>query len=188
MGTVKDAKSQMAAEFVNVVLQTTDSVFLTGVSTDDKGYFALDKISKGDYLLIFSAVGYDNNVIELDKLYSSLDLGNIYLESALVNLDDVTVTASSIVNKADRKIVFPTENQLKVSTNGVNLLQSMMLPRIEVDPMKHTVSLTGQGNLQLRINGAEATNSDLVALQPQDIVRIEYIENPGYVMVMRRLF
>ena len=178
-GTAKDASDKAAVEFVNVVLRTTDSLLVTGISTDDKGAFTLEKIQKGDYLLILSAVGYDDNIIELDKLHASVDLGDIYMEPASVDLGDVTVTASSIVNKADRKIVFPTENQLKVSTNGVNLLRSMMLPRIEVDPMTNAVSLTGQGELQLRINGVEATNSDLIALQPQDIVRIEYIENPG---------
>lgn len=178
-GTAKDASNKAAVEFVNVVLRTTDSLLVTGISTDDKGAFTLEKIQKGDYLLILSAVGYDDNIIELDKLHASVDLGDIYMEPASVDLGDVTVTASSIVNKADRKIVFPTENQLKVSTNGVNLLRSMMLPRIEVDPMTNAVSLTGQGELQLRINGVEATNSDLIALQPQDIVRIEYIENPG---------
>mgnify|MGYP001776507497 CR=1 FL=1 len=178
-GTAKDASDKAAVEFVNVVLRTTDSLLVTGISTDDKGAFTLERITEGDYLLILSAVGYDDNVIELDKLHASVDLGDIYMEPASVDLGDVTVTASSIVNKADRKIVFPTENQLKVSTNGVNLLRSMMLPRIEVDPMTNAVSLTGQGELQLRINGVEATNSDLIALQPQDIVRIEYIENPG---------
>lgn len=178
-GTVKDADSQVVLEFVNVVLQTKDSVFVTGVSTDEKGRFILENVSAGDYLLILSSVGYKNNVIELDKLQTSIDLGDVYMESALVDLKDVTVTASSIINKADRKIIFPTENQLKGSTNGVNLLQSMMLPRIEVDPMGNTISLTGKGHLQLRINGAEVTNRDLIALQPQDIIRIEYIENPG---------
>lgn len=178
-GTAKDASDKAAVEFVNVVLRTTDSLLVTGISTDDKGAFTLERITEGDYLLILSAVGYDDNVIELDKLHASVDLGDIYMEPASVDLGDVTVTASSIVNKADRKIVFPTENQLKVSTNGVNLLRSMMLPRVEVDPMTNAVSLTGQGELQLRINGVEATNSDLIALQPQDIVRIEYIENPG---------
>lgn len=178
-GTTKDASDKAAVAFVNVVLRTTDSLLVTGISTDDKGAFTLEKIQKGDYLLILSAVGYDDSVIELDKLYASVDLGDIYMEPASVDLSDVTVTASSIVNRADRKIIFPTENQLKVSTNGVNLLRSMMLPRVEVNPMTNAVSLTGQGELQLRINGVEATNTDLIALQPQDIVRIEYIENPG---------
>ena len=166
-------------EFANVVLQTEDSTFVMGVSADDKGSFLLEKVNKGNYHLVLSAVGYESNIIDLEGLSSSINLGRLILHPVSIDLNDVTVTASSIINKADRKIIFLTENQLKGSTNGVNLLQSMMLPRIEVDPMGNKISLTGKGLLQLRINGVEVTNRDLMALQPQDIVRIEYLENPG---------
>ncbi|WP_085536247.1 TonB-dependent receptor [Massilibacteroides vaginae] len=168
-----------AAEFANVVLQTKDSIFVTGTTADLKGSFSLEKIAKGNYLLVLSSIGYENNIIDLEGLSASVDLGELNLRSATIDLGNVTVTASSIANKSDRKILFPTERQLKTSTNGVALLQSMMLPRIQIDPMKNTISLVGQGNIQLRINGVEVTNSDLVALQPHDIVRVEYIESPG---------
>lgn len=178
-GTAKDASDKAAVEFVNVVLRTTDSLLVTGISTDDKGAFTLERITEGDYLLILSAVGYDDNVIELDKLHASVDLGDIYMEPVSVDLGDVTVTASNIVNKADRKIVFPNQQQLSASTNGINLLNTLQLPRINVNLMDNTVSLTTKESLQLRVNGVKVTEQELMAIQPQDIIRIEYIENPG---------
>lgn len=178
-GTVKDADSQMVVEFVNVVLQTKDSVFVTGVSTDEKGRFTLEKVSPGDYLLILSAVGYTNHVTELDKLHASVDLGDLYMEPALVDLGDVTVTASNVVNQSDRKLIFPSQQQLAASTNGVNLLNTLQLPRIHVDLMDNKVSLTTKESLQLRVNGVKVTEQELMAIQPQDVIRIEYIENPG---------
>ena len=42
-GTVKDATSKKAAEYVNVVLQTADSVFVGGTTTNGKGDFLLNK-------------------------------------------------------------------------------------------------------------------------------------------------
>ena len=50
-GTVKDATSKKAAEYVNVVLQTADSVFVGGTITNSKGDFLLNKVYAGDYLL-----------------------------------------------------------------------------------------------------------------------------------------
>ena len=44
-GTVKDATSKKAAEYVNVVLQTADSVFVGGTTTNGKGDFLLNKAS-----------------------------------------------------------------------------------------------------------------------------------------------
>ena len=38
-GTIRNATDNEATEFVNVVLQTTDSVFVNGVSTNNNGSF-----------------------------------------------------------------------------------------------------------------------------------------------------
>ena len=46
-GTVKDATSKKAAEYVNVVLQTADSVFVGGTTTNGKGDFLLNKVYAG---------------------------------------------------------------------------------------------------------------------------------------------
>ncbi|MDR0833611.1 MAG: outer membrane beta-barrel family protein [Candidatus Symbiothrix sp.] len=95
------------------------------------------------------------------------------------DLGEVTVTASAMTNRIDRKLVFPTERQRRISTNGVDLLQQLMLPKVQVNPLLHTVSLPGGGELQLRINGVKAEVQDIVALQPADIIRIEFHDNPG---------
>ena len=43
-GTVRNATDNEATEFVNVVLQTTDSVFVNGVSTNNHGSFIFNKV------------------------------------------------------------------------------------------------------------------------------------------------
>ncbi|MDR0430552.1 MAG: TonB-dependent receptor family protein [Tannerellaceae bacterium] len=177
-GTV-NMQDGTVAELANVVLQTVDSAFVAGTTTDLEGNFRLSQIQAGDYRIIISSVGYRNSVTELMGIVRSLDLGTLILQEDSELLGEVTVTASSIVNQSDRKIIFPTEQQVKSSTNAIGLLQNMMLARIEVNQLTNTVEMMGQGNLQLRVNGVEVTNGDLMALQPQDIIRIEYIENPG---------
>lgn len=178
-GKVMDGSTNTPAEFANVVLQTIDSAFITGASTDMKGHFQLEKIQEGNYRLIISAIGYTNLITDLNGLSKSIDLDNLVLNEATEVLEEVTVTASNIVNQADRKIVFPNQKQLAASTNGVNLLQSMMLPRLHVDPIAKTIGISGGGEVQLCINGAKVSSQDIVALQPADIIRIEYLENPG---------
>ena len=43
-GLVKDGRNKEPLEFANVVLQTMDSVFVLGTTTDGKGSFVLDKV------------------------------------------------------------------------------------------------------------------------------------------------
>lgn len=172
-------EDEHAAEFANVVLQKQDSTFVLGTTTDLKGNFLLDKIISGDYRLIVSMIGYEDNVTELKGLYKSLDLGKLVMREEVESLSEVTVTAANVINKSDRKLIFPNQKQLAASTNGINLLNTLQLPRLNVNLMDNTVSLTTKESLQLRVNGVKVTEQELMAIQPQDIIRIEYIENPG---------
>lgn len=160
---VTDGSTDASVEFANVVLQTLDSTFVTGVSTDTKGRFQLEKIETGSYRLIISAIGYTDNITDLNGLSKSVDLGKLTLNEAAEQLDEVTVTAANIVNRADRKIVFPNKQQLAASTNGVNLLQALMLPRIQVNPMTRDISVSGGGSVQLCLNGAKVDAKDISA-------------------------
>lgn len=178
-GAVRNAVDSEAIEFVNVVLQTIDSVFVTGVSTDSKGNFSFNKVDAGDYRLVLSSVGYTTQYITLDGMKRNTNLGDIFLEDAAVALQGVTISGSSQISRSDRKLVFPSERQMKVSTNGVNLLQEMMLPRILVNPVNNEIGISGGGELQLRINGVKADINEIKALRPADIIRIEYHDNPG---------
>ena len=121
-GTVKDATSKKAAEYVNVVLQTADSVFVGGTTTNGKGDFLLNKVYAGNYLLALSCVGYRTQFIVLDGIKQNINLGEILLEDDAVAMEGVTVSASGQISHSDRKLIFPSERQMKVSTNGVNLL------------------------------------------------------------------
>ena len=55
-GMVRDARNKEILEFANVVLQTMDSSFVAGTTTDMKGHFLLNKIKKGSYILSVSSL------------------------------------------------------------------------------------------------------------------------------------
>ncbi|WP_085536249.1 TonB-dependent receptor [Massilibacteroides vaginae] len=176
-GLVK-LEDDTAVEFANVVLRTIDSVFVTGASTDLKGQFLLTNVTPGDYKLIISSIGYQD-ITELIGVTETIDLGVLTMREGTEVLNEITITAQNIVNKSDRKLIFPNQKQMEASTNGVNLLQTLQLPRLNVDVMNNTVSLSTKEPIQLRINGVKVSEQELMALQPQDVLRIEYIENPG---------
>ncbi|MDR2139751.1 MAG: TonB-dependent receptor [Tannerella sp.] len=178
-GVVREAKTNEVLAFVNVVLQTPDSVFVTGTVSDDSGRFAIPNLKPGDYRLALSFMGYKTLYIEVAGLSRNLALPNILMEEEAVGLDAVTVTASASTSRIDRKLIFPTERQISASSNGLDLLQQLMLPRLQVNPVMHSISVLGGGEVQLRINGVKAGVNDIVALLPTDIIRVEFHDNPG---------
>lgn len=178
-GMVRNGRDKVPLEFANVVLQTADSVFITGTTTDGKGRFMLDKVKAGDYLLAVSSLGYETQYIALDGFNKSIDLKEILMEDAAVSLDGVTVSASNTNSRFDRKLIFPSDRQVKASTNGMDLLQQLMLPKITVNPMSNEIKVPGNGEVQLRINGVKVELDEIKALLPTDIIRIEFHDNPG---------
>ena len=178
-GMVRNGRDKVPLEFANVVLQTAASVFITGTTTDGKGRFMLDKVKAGDYLLAVSSLGYETQYIALDGFNKSIDLKEILMEDAAVSLDGVTVSASNTSSRSDRKLIFPSDRQVKASTNGMDLLQQLMLPKITVNPMSNEIKVPGNGEVQLRINGVKVELDEIKALLPTDIIRIEFHDNPG---------
>jgi len=178
-GRVLQANDRTAVEFANVVLQTMDSVFVTGTTTGLKGDFVFKNVPAGDYRLIISMIGYETQTVELEGEARNIDLKDVLLEDTSVSLGEVSVTASATTSKSDRKLVYLSERQINASTNGVDLLQQLMLPRLQVNPVQNQVSLIGGGEIQYRINGVKVEIQDIIALRPADIIRIEYHDNPG---------
>lgn len=178
-GRVLHAGNREAVEFANIVLQTPDSVFIAGTVTGPKGDFALNKVESGDYRLVISSMGYKTEYIDINGYTKNLQLDEILLEDESVDLEGVTVTASATTNRSDRKIIFLSENQVKASTNGVDLLQQLMLPKLQINPLFNEVKLPGGGEIQYRINGAKVEIQDITALKPAEIIRIEFHDNPG---------
>lgn len=95
-----------------------------------------------------------------------------------IALQEVTVKARTVVHKLDRTIFLPTRDARRNTYNPFDLLFNMAMPHVLVDPLSKSVSANG-GEVQLRINGIKATPTEVAALLPKDIVRVELIENPG---------
>lgn len=178
-GCIFDAKDQQPMEFANIVLQTVDSAFLSGTTSDMKGDFLIAQVEPGDYRVAVSSMGYITQYIEINNLKSSINLGTVKMDDAAVSLDGVTVNGSNMSSRSDRKLVVPTAKQKEVSNNGVMLLQQLMLPKIRINQLDNTISVPGNGEVQLRINGVKVEIQEITALLPEDIIRIEYHDNPG---------
>ncbi|SHF85738.1 TonB-dependent receptor [Dysgonomonas macrotermitis] len=177
-GRVVDKVAAQPIEYANVSLMKQDSTVITGIYSDADGLFTFNNPS-GDYLVSVTYMGYQTCYTPVKNNSGNQDLGNISIEPSSVMLQDVTVTAQSVINKADRKLITPSAEQVKASTNGFDLLRKLQLARIEVNPLTNAVTSVGDGEVQLRVNGVKVTNAEIQALRPDEIIRIEFHDDPG---------
>lgn len=178
-GKVIDENTNQSVEYANVSLMNTDSTFVTGVATDSNGAFAVKEVKDGNYILCVSCIGYTNSYLSIRNLKTNLQLGEVALSADGVLLEGVTITASPVVKRTDRQIILPTEVQTKAASNGLTLLRNLQLSRIIVNPIDNSIQVPGGESVQLRINGVEVSQAEITAIRPADVLRIEYIDNPG---------
>ena len=98
----------------------------------------------------------------------------------IVTLDEVTVKAAKVVNKADGMIIYPTDAQKQASSNGYSFLEKLTLANLRIDNIRHSITaIDNRGGVQIRINGIVVGKSEMLALNPKDIAKIDFINNPG---------
>ena len=175
-GVIKDAADKSALIGVNVSLKQGDQQ-VSGTVTDAHGRFSLET-ETGEFVLECSYIGYEPIGMSL-TVNGNINLGTIEMNEASTELSEVVVEGDAVIQKVDRQILLPNKEQLGASSDGMSLLQNLQIPRIVVNPADNTVKTLANQEVQLRINGIEASSSEVMAINPKDVIRIEYHDQPG---------
>ena len=175
-GRIKDANDKSAIIGATVLLMQ-DTVQITGTTTDNSGKFTLNA-ENGDYILELSYIGYETIRMAL-TLNDNTHIGDILMQEGATELGEVVVESQAIIQKVDRQILLPSKEQTQASSDGVSLLQNLQIPRIVISPIDNSVKTLSDESVQLRINGIEASTADVKAINPKDIIRVEYHDQPG---------
>ncbi|HEX7467751.1 MAG TPA: carboxypeptidase-like regulatory domain-containing protein, partial [Methanobacterium sp.] len=138
-GIIVEKISNKPLEFANVILRTnSDSSKFQGTVTGKNGEFSFDKISFGDYKVIYSFIGFDKvetPVFILNLKHNKVNLGKLYISESTASLGEVSVSAqrSTFVNSIDRK-TFNVGQDLMSKTGSVSdLLQNVPSVQVDID-------------------------------------------------------
>lgn len=165
----------LPVEFANIqLLNPKDSSFLCGGVSNANGDFVIPCQQK-QALMKVSFVGYKT----ICKLIPIARIGNVKMQANSYLLKGVTVEAAKVVEKVDRQIIFPTKEQVKTASNGYDLLDNLSLPTIIVNRAERKVLSLKGGDVQIRINDVKASMQDVLALQPDEVTKVEFINVPG---------
>ncbi len=175
-GRIKDANDKSAIIGATVLLMQ-DTVQIAGTTTDNSGKFTIDA-GNGDYILELSYIGYETIRMAL-TINDNTHIGDILMQESATELGEVVVESQAIIQKVDRQILLPSKEQTQASSDGVSLLQNLQIPRIVISPIDNSVKTLSDESVQLRINGIEASTADVKAINPKDIIRVEYHDQPG---------
>lgn len=182
-GLIKEATGKTSLPFVSVTLKTRDSAFVAGTITGDDGRFSLPDISSGNYLLIFSYIGYQPKIepITVGQLSTFQDMGNITLTQDARSLNAVTVAGKQEDIRMDKKTFSVAAN---ISQAGGSVLEAMKnLPGVTAQDGR--VQLRGSDKVMILIDGKQTAltgfggQTSLDNIPASAIEKIEIINNPS---------
>lgn len=176
-GTVVNESDSVPIAYASLKIFGSDSVQYSNHLANSDGKFEI-KIPLKNYTLVVSSIGFFANKVYVANSGRQIDLGVIRLKENTKELNEVTVYGTSIIEDVTKTIAYPTAQQLKASTNGIDLLQSMQLPGLFVDPVSQSISVMGTSGVKYRINGVNASLQQIIALKAEQVKRIEYSSLP----------
>lgn len=164
----------------SVQLLVADSSVMSKTMTDLKGKFEIKYSTTSSasplYLVKVSFIGHKNFYTSIrGELFSNLDLGSIFLPSNN-SLSEVVVNADQTIYKVDRSIIIPGKIEIKASSNSIELLSNMNLPGLTADVINQKATINGLG-VVYEINGRQQSREQFLAINPQDILRVEYYDS-----------
>ena len=121
-------------------------------------------------LFVIPCLGQEKDTVNVEKEIAPID--------TTLHLNDVVIKAARVIHKVDRDIILPNAKIKENSSNGYDLLRKLHLPNLKVNEAQQSIS-SYLGGVQVRINDIKATVQDILALQPNEVTRIEYIDDPG---------
>ena len=182
-GKVLDATLKEPLPYVNIIIKNTSGKILTGGITLDDGTFEIKKIIEGNIIVSVQYIGYKtyNKEVNIGKGNYKVNLGNIFLEEKVEDLDEITVIAevSTIQQKVDRKIINIGKDLAALGTAS-ELMTAV--PSVSVDAQTGDISLRGNQNVRVMVDGKYSnipTAQLLQQIPSTSIKQIELITNPS---------
>ncbi|MFN5983881.1 MAG: TonB-dependent receptor domain-containing protein [Fluviicola sp.] len=187
-GTVLDSLSKAPIEYAMVrIFSEKDSSLISGIYTDDKGFFVLEEVPIGSFYMKISLFSYRDKTIsgiQLSAQKNIRKLGNIALvvDGQVIEPVVVQQDKSALLIGLDKKVYNVGNDISVVGGSATDVLNNV--PSIEVD-QEGSISLRGDGNVLVLIDGKPSSlvgasgKSILDGIPSSSIERIEIVTNPS---------
>ncbi|WP_435262700.1 TonB-dependent receptor domain-containing protein [Tenacibaculum sp. nBUS_03] len=169
--------------YATVVLKNIKKEIIEGTVTKENGGFTFTKLNEQNYFLEIQYIGFvsSEKLITISKNKKNIDLGKIMLNEDSKALEEVVVKgeASEVSLKLGKKVFRVGKDITSQGGMATDVLNNV--PSVNVSP-NGTVSLRGNSNVQILIDGRRSGLTQAQALEQlsADIIeKIEVITNPS---------
>ena len=182
-GVIMDKEFKEPIPYATVSVKDSTGQIIEGTVSAVDGSFSLEKLPEGSYIFQIQFMGYKTFTKEVvvSEKKKSFDLGTIFLEAEVAQLDDVEVVAerSTIEQRIDRKIINVGKDLTTMGATAADIMNN--IPSVSVD-QDGNIALRGNTNVRVLLDG-KPTNMDaatlLKTIPSSSIKKVELITNPS---------
>ena len=183
-GTILDGTLNEPLPYVNIVVRNLNGGIITGGITKENGTFYMEDIPEGKSKVSIEYLGYKtvSREITIDKKNNRIDFGEVKIFEEATSLGEVEITAevTTIQQKVDRKVITVGKDLTTSGPTASDIMNN--LPSVSVDQQTGAVSLRGNQNVRVMVDG-KLSNIPAAQLLKQipstSIKSIELITNPS---------
>jgi len=169
--------------YASVILKDSNQKLVEGTVTDENGGFTFTKVAVGSYNLEVQYIGFVSNIrsVSISKLTRKVNLSSIQLKEDGTTLDEVVIQGetSEVTLKLGKKVFNVGKDLSSQNGSATDVLGNV--PSVNVSPTG-VVSLRGNSNVQIMINGRRSALTQSQALEQisADLIKsVEVITNPS---------
>jgi len=184
-GVVIDSASGEKIEYATIALfRVSDSTMVSGAITNQQGEFEIGKVAQGSYYVKIQFMGFNTTItkeLAINETRSTINIGTVPLipKTNLLKVTEIIAEQRMVEYKIDKKIINANNQIASSGGTAVDLLRNT--PSVTVD-VEENVSLRGNMNYQVLINGRPSTIQGADALKQipaSNIDHIEVVTNPS---------
>lgn len=175
-GQIKDDATKENISFCKIVALNMQDSVIAGAYSDDAGFFKIPVLPNA-YKLIVNAYGFQSDTLQLGIVRQDLFVGVIKLKTEVLEVGEVTVEASSRVEKLDRDVQVITDDLKKGATAAKDVLNK--ITGITFDQYTGTLKVDADANIMILVNGVEKNQEYVQNLDPDRLLKVETIRDPG---------
>lgn len=183
IGKIIDKQSNEPLPYVNVVVKEENKIVNGGITTD-KGNFVINNLELKSYKVEIQFIGYKTILkkVSLTAGNKTVNLKTILLDEDATQLSEVDIVKerSTIEQKIDRKVINVGKDLISSGATASEIMNN--IPSVSIDPQTNAISLRGNSNVRVLIDGKPTNISAAQLLQQipsSSIKQIELITNPS---------
>ena len=184
-GVLEEEGNNTKLMFANVgMLNSKDSTFVRGASSDEKGKFVITGVPSGEYYLRVSSIGYQGAFLLVKVPEGNIDLGVIKVAKGATMLETLVIKEKKPMYAADGEKTMYNVSEDPSIQSGTTADALQNAPGVEVD-IEGNVTLRGVSSVEIWINdkpsrlNEENLKTYIQQLPANALDRIEVITNPS---------